>query len=257
MLLASFFDYYPKDIESVEVVTLTQGNIWFMLAFSVILSVLVFIFSKQIKEWKHEGIVTKVIGVLLIVNVIGYYIWEGAHGYLDGVYTLPLTFCPMTATFTGITLITKKYWLFPYIYYMGIFGGIMASIFPDDLHAGPGFYRFYHFYIQHSLIIVMPVYLAKAYGVIPTFRQTLRGFAITMSIGFMGLIINFLTEWETVYALLNPYKPVTGTPLETISNLTNQSVIAYTLTAGILLFIAFMIIYSIPRGFNKLIKQKG
>lgn len=247
MFLSRFFDYYPRDIESVINVTLTSAHRMFMLMMIVLGSTLVLVFNNKIKNWKYEDRVLKIMGIILILNVFGYYVWEGFHGELRGIESLPLTFCPITAMTLGVTLLTRKYWFFPYIFYMGLFGGLMATVFPDDLHAGPFFYRFHHFYIQHTWIIIIPIYLTKAYGLLPSFKETLRGFFITCILGAIGLIVNYLTGWVTYYMLLNPYLPPSDTPLETIAIATNQSAILYTLFAGVIVFLIFMFIYSIPR----------
>ena len=79
MFLSRFFDYYPRDIESVMNVTLTSGHRMFMLMMIVLGSTLVLVFNKKIKNWKYEDLTLKIMGVILIL--MGAYRYEDVAGW--------------------------------------------------------------------------------------------------------------------------------------------------------------------------------
>lgn len=255
MLLTGFFDYIAKDGSILTNPPYTATHQWIMVIITFILAILIVVFKDKLKSWKHIDLFITIMGYVLIVNAFAYYVWIGAHGHFNGIKTLPLTFCPMTAIITGIVLVTRKYFLFPYAFYMGIFGGLMSLLIPDDLHASPVNFRFYHFYLQHSGIILMPIMVAVVYDKLPTFKDTLRGYYVMAAVGLNGLIFNIINDWETKYAELNPYKPVAGTPLEWVSNWTNQSWIALTITGAVVMFGVFMLIYALSHP-KQVIKKK-
>ncbi|MCF7927011.1 MAG: YwaF family protein [Candidatus Izimaplasma sp.] len=243
MQLLNFFAYIPNELTDSFQSTYTNTHALIMISFTLVLLIGVLLFSDKLKKCAYEPQLRKVLGWILILNVLSHYIWLMSHGEFYGLKTIPIMFCPLSALFLGYILIKENYTLFPYVFYMGILGGFLAIIFTDILHAGPTYYRFYNFFIQHITIVILPIYLAKAYNKFPTLKDTINAYWMTLGIAVISLGLNYINNWETRYSEMNPYMAAENTPLEAISKFVNQNVLAYSMINALLFFIVIFIIY--------------
>ena len=254
MILVGFFDYISSNQEMVVNDTFTSTQKYLMIVLLVIISILVIVFKNQIKAYKHEKLILKVLGYVLILNVISHYVWLVFHGEFFWLKTMPFAFCPTTAMILGYILISGDNRLFPYAYFMGLIGGLVSHFLPANLHAGPQFYRFYNFYIQHTIIVFVPLYMAAAYNMFPTIKDSVKSMKVALVVGLTALLVNYINGWETKYAEMNPWRTVKGTPLEWVAIWTNYNVFLYTIILAVMLLLMFIIISYVSNLVLKLTK---
>jgi len=152
----------------------------FLLMFLGILSVVLTIkYAKKIKNSRFEKKIKIGFAIWLIVLELAYHI----HYWAAGMFSVPLHVCSFGVTFSIILLLTNKYKIFEILFFVGIFGGLLALFIPNTL--GYTYYnmRYYHFIVLHMSIAIVPIYYFKAYG----FRVKMS--SIYRTFGFMFIFL--------------------------------------------------------------------
>ena len=87
---------------------------------------------------------------------------------------LPLHLCSVLVFVSAAMLVTEKYRMFEFVYFMGIAGALQALLTPDLTIHGFPHYRFWQTYISHGGIVIAAVFMAVVVGYRPTWRSLLR-----------------------------------------------------------------------------------
>ena len=102
--------------------------------------------------------------------------------------SLPFHMCELSEIFAAIVLIWPNQRLFEILCYWGIPGGIHSILTPELVHAGEEPWLMVHYYIQHTGIILVPIWLMS------TFQMRLSR-----------------QSWLKVFFISNLFIPVVGT----------------------------------------------
>jgi len=114
---------------------------------------------------------------ILWINEIGWHIW---HIYWDEwtIQTmLPLHLCSVLVWIGALGLVTKKYSIYEFLYFMGIGGALQALLTPDVGIYGFPHYHYFQTFISHGLILTSTIYLTVIEGMRPTWKSIWRVFA--------------------------------------------------------------------------------
>ncbi|MBN2604658.1 MAG: TIGR02206 family membrane protein [Bacilli bacterium] len=153
------------------------------------ISVVVFTlrFAKTIKASKYEHLMKKVFIVWLIVLELSYHM----HYWAFGMFSVPLHVCSFGVMFSILLLVTGKYRYFEILFFVGIFGGLLALFFPNTL--GYTYYnmRYYHFIFLHMSIAMVPIYYYKAYGFRITYHSIYKTIGLFLCILPLVVFVNY------------------------------------------------------------------
>jgi hypothetical integral membrane protein (TIGR02206 family) len=149
-----------------------------------------------------EGIRWLLITVLILSEVT-LNIWYVMQHIWDVQTSLPLELCSVTLLLSILMLIFRSRWLYPIILFAGIGGALQAVLTPNLAYAFPH-YRFIHFFIAHSAIILAALYMTWIEGLRPTWK----------SVGGVMLFLNGLAlmVWIVDDALGANYMFLAGKP---------------------------------------------
>ena len=160
--------------------------------------VLLFIYRKQLKDFKYEKQLRWGIAIFAFVWEIGLYIFRLTENPVPPWNDIvPFgSLCGITL-YVGIAiLMTKSYKLYE-IGYFWTWGAIASLLFPDIPYSFDR-YRFYQFMIGHAFFFYMFAYMMFVHNFIPTFKSYLKSAAtlFTITIVYIGvnalLNVNFL-----------------------------------------------------------------
>ncbi|WP_051302390.1 YwaF family protein [Salibacterium aidingense] len=196
------------------------------------------------QKYIHRGI-----SALFILGEISLQIFYITNGVWDASYALPLHL----TSFVWITTILAftaghKIW-FEVTFFAGVGSALLTIITPDLAHYGFPHYRFFHFFITHSLVILAVCYMLVVE------QRTLRVTSVFRAWGVLNLyaalvfLLNLLTGGNYMYLMK---KPEQTTPIDWLGPWPY-----YILSLETVALIVFFIMYGLYRFEVKTKKNSG
>lgn len=199
----------------------------------------VFIYRQSLKTYRRPIRIT--IGITLIVSRISLDIWYVTTGNWGVNHSLPLELCSIASLLAGIMLLTKSRFLTEVIYFIGIGGALQAIITPDLFFGFPQ-YRFLQFFLDHTLLIVAPLFMVWVYDYHITFRSLIKSFITVNAIAAVVFVMNIILDAN--YMFLSA-KPSSASLLDLLGPYP-----IYLLSLEFIAFALFLVLY-IPFSFNR------
>ena len=126
---------------------------------------------------KQNTDVLYAMGLILVFSSI----YSPLRSYLMGDWNtatdLPLHLCGISGLICAILpFLKRKQVLFDFVFYTGIIGGIMSMLTPQMNSYDGSQFAYLEYYVRHSIILVMPIYLLQNYGMELTKKSMIRTF---------------------------------------------------------------------------------
>ena len=177
---------------------------WFMYTVSSFLAiVLVILIGKNLNQKGKRylrlglGITALASAVLLHPFLIAIDLWSLQS-------SLPLHLCKLSEIIAVIALIWRHQRIFEILCYWGIPGGIHSILTPELLYSSDNGWLIFHFYFQHAIIILAPVYLMSVCGMRLRPGSWFKTFLFTnLCIPVIGTI-NWVLESNYMYLATKP-----------------------------------------------------
>jgi len=139
---------------------------------------------------KQNTYVLYAMGLILVFSSI----YSPLRSYLIGDWNtatdLPLHLCGISGLICAILpFLKRKQILFDFVFYTGIIGGIMSMLTPQMNSYDGSQFAYLEYYVRHSIILVMPIYLLQNYGMELTKKSMMRTF-ITLNV-LLAIIMPF------------------------------------------------------------------
>ena len=139
---------------------------------------------------KQNTYVLYAMGLILVFSSI----YSPLRSYLIGDWNtatdLPLHLCGISGLICAILpFLKRKQVLFDFVFYTGIIGGIMSMLTPQMNSYDGSQFAYLEYYVRHSIILVMPIYLLQNYGMKLTKKSMIRTF-ITLNV-LLAIIMPF------------------------------------------------------------------
>lgn len=149
----------------------------------VILAALVIwlIYKKQdsLRQSKHEETLRYILGFALIICDMSYY-WRlvGMPSLgPNAVENLPIGVCAWTVIFASFMMVGKSQNLFDIIYFWLFSGSLFALITPTVItYTGPTRFRYYQFWLEHTLGYIAVFYMIFVHKMRPTIRSGVKSY---------------------------------------------------------------------------------
>ena len=182
------------------------------LVFGFIILHLVLHHSPKLKDFKYEKYIRYLFGSMMIYTNINLWMYSYSLGEAWYHY-LPIATCGYATFLSGLTIITKNKTIFKITFFWGF--GAVLSLFGPTVLEGPLRYNFYQFFFRHIGIIIVPLYMIKAYGY-KIERKDWRLFVyVTLSLAIVSTIINYSVNKPDELNMFYTMQPaMRGTPLE-------------------------------------------
>lgn len=96
-------------------------------------------------------------------------LYNPLRSYLAGDWNtatdLPLHLCGISGIICAVLpFLKRKQALFDFVFYTGIIGGVMSMLTPQMNSYDGSQFVYIEYYVRHSIILVMPIYLLQNYG---------------------------------------------------------------------------------------------
>jgi hypothetical integral membrane protein (TIGR02206 family) len=169
----------------------------------VLLAGIVIIISYRSFFTRHESFMTRTMLWLLILLEGGYQLWLVWNGLWKWKTSLPLELCSINIYLCMLLLYTKRYSLFEILYFIGIGGELQAILTPALSFSFPHF-RFFHFFIAHSLVIWAIIFFVFVKRFTPTLRSLWKAFLFLHLVAGIAFLVNRTTGGNYMFLTHKP-----------------------------------------------------
>ena len=132
-----------------------------------------------IRNSRHEENFRYILGFALIICDMSYY-WRlvSSPSLVTGaVDSLPIGVCMWSVIFCSFMVIGKKQSLFDIVYFWLLSGSLFALLTPTPItYTGPTRYRYYQFWLEHTLGYVAIFYMIFVHNMRPTVKSAIRSY---------------------------------------------------------------------------------
>jgi len=181
------------------------------IAFLLLAIAVVYSFRKQIKaRSKAARWMERIMAAVLLLLEIGYHSWMIYTGRWSVIDSLPLELCSISLLAAIVLLWTGNRHLIDFVLFAGIGGAIQAMLTPVLDLDFPHF-RYFHFFLTHTGIIMTGLYFVWVRGHIPSLAGVLKAFLLLNALVPIILVINWAVGGN--YMFLRE-KPLNGSLLD-------------------------------------------
>ncbi|MBQ8654408.1 MAG: TIGR02206 family membrane protein [Clostridia bacterium] len=150
-------------------------------------------FRDRIRTSRHEETLRFVLAFALIISDMSYY-WRlvGSPWLHPGpVENLPIGVCGWAVIFCSFMLAGKKQGLFDIAYFWLLSGSVFALLTPTPLtYTGPTRFRYYQFWLEHTLGYVAIFYMIFVHGMRPTVKSAVRSWVLLVVMAVIAYSVN-------------------------------------------------------------------
>ncbi|HBD94918.1 MAG: hypothetical protein A2015_07630 [Spirochaetes bacterium GWF1_31_7] len=146
-----------------------------------------------------------IISILLLTQELLFQIWHLKIKLWSIKHSLPLNLCSVVLLLSAILILTKNKKIFNMVYYIGTASVFFALLFPYNLVGYYEFphFRFFHFFLSHSLVLFVILYMIFVENYIPTFWYMLKTYLICFLYSLFIFMINI--EIKANYLFLGDF----------------------------------------------------
>lgn len=190
--MKEFLQYFFGKGEQVEFTNFSAAHFIPILA-AVALIFAISAFRKQLRGWRHEEALRYVLAFALIISEMSYF-WRlvGVPSLgANPVDHLPITVCGWAVIFASYMVIGKSQSLFDICYFWLFSGSIFALLTPTVItYTGPTRFRYYQFWLEHTLGYIAIFYMIFVHGMRPTVRSAVKAYAALIALAGIAYFAN-------------------------------------------------------------------
>lgn len=151
--------------------------------------------------------VRKTIAVIVLLNELGWHVWNAATGQWTIQTMLPLHLCSVLVYLSAYVLFSGAYSGYEILYFLGIGGALQALLTPDLGIYGFPHFRFWQTFISHGIIVTTGVYFTLVEGLRPTLNSIKRVFIRANIYLLLVTMLNFAIGGNYLFTAHKPYTP--------------------------------------------------
>ena len=158
---------------------------------------LIFRYREALRNWKHEENLRYALGISLIICEMSYYwrisyVGPGKLGEFNILDKLPLQICGWTCIFAAIMLFKKSRAMYDICFFIALTLGIFPLMTPAVISTtGPGYYRYYQFWLEHILPPIAVFYMTFVHGFRSKKTGMLKAAAFLAVLAPLAILANF------------------------------------------------------------------
>lgn len=173
----------------------------------IVVIYLLYHYRDTFKKSPYETNFRYVLAFLLIMCDMSYYWRLAACPWLSNGYSevLPLGVCQWAVIFCSFMLIGKSQKLFDIAYFWLLSGSLFALITPTPLtFYGPTRFRYYQFWLEHTLGYVAIFYMIFILGMRPTLRSFIRSYCALVILALIATWANSMIPGANYLYMARP-----------------------------------------------------
>ena len=163
--------------------------------------------SERLRNSKYEETIRYILGFALIICDMSYY-WRlaGAPWLAVGpAENLPIGVCGWAVIFCSFMIVGRNQSLFDIAYFWLLSGSLFALLTPTPLtYVGPTRFRYYQFWLEHTLGYVAIFYMIFVHGMRPTVRSAVKSYALLLAFAVLAYWVNTMVPGANYLYLARP-----------------------------------------------------
>ncbi len=167
----------------------------------------VLLFAHRLKRKRKEPAFRRLLAIAGTLFVIAYNVFWLCPMNFDAAASLPIHICDVAILFSGVALWTNWRLFWSLTYFLGIALSTQAFATPTEL-AGPGSPYFWAFWIAHTQIVGVALYLPVILDYRPTWVDLVEVLALGITYTGAMFILNASYGWD--YAFVGPNEDPPG-----------------------------------------------
>ena len=158
---------------------------------------LLFRYRAALREWKHEENFRFGLGIAMIICEMSYYwrllyVGPGNLNEYNLLDKLPLQVCGWTCILCAIMLFKKSKFIYPICFYVCLTIGVFPLLTPAVIStAGPGYYRYYQYWLEHILPPLGVLYMTFVHGYRVKMRDMIKPACFLAILAPLACLANF------------------------------------------------------------------
>ena len=148
---------------------------------------------EKLRDSAYEEQLRYALGFALIICDMSYY-WRlvGCPWLQPGpVENLPIGVCGWAVIFSSFMIVGKNQKLFDIVYFWLLSGSLFALLTPTVLtYTGPTRFRYYQFWLEHTLGYVAIFYMIFVHGMRPTVRSAVKSYFALVGMAVIAYFVN-------------------------------------------------------------------
>ena len=203
---------------------------------------------KYFKSRKLENKVTKFLGCLLLTRLLVYHSYAISTGVWDINHSLPFHLCGISSLLCIGILFRYNQLIYEFLILLGAPGALWSFLTPE-IHISEPWYMYFDYFLSHSAIIFVPVYLTICLNKKPRALSYCKIFIIVNIfvvpiVGIINILIKNISNSDIVNYMYLMRPPQAENPFIVEGWM-------YVLVMEITAFMHMFLIYSIFMLFNK------
>ena len=173
---------------------------WILNNSLVLLFIILFLVLGYFLSTKNNIRITYLMGVILFCSSVLTPLRTAVNGQWNIVTDLPLHLCGISGLICSfLPFIKRKQFLFDFVFYSGIIGGIMSVLTPQMNGFDGSCFSYLEYYVRHVLILLLPLFMFRNLGIQPSKCSTLRSFLILNILMVIIMPLNFYLGSNYMY----------------------------------------------------------
>jgi hypothetical integral membrane protein (TIGR02206 family) len=190
--MKEFFGYFFGKGDEVEFTNFSLAH-FLPIIVMILVILLIYKFRDKIRNFKNEKTIRTVLAFMLIITEMSYFWRLVGVPSLDAnpIDHLPITVCGWCVIFCSYLVVTKSQSLFDIAYFWLFSGTIFALITPTVItNTGPTRYRYYQFWLEHTLGYIAVFYMIFIHGFRPTPKSAVKSYIVLACLALIAFIAN-------------------------------------------------------------------
>ena len=204
--IKEFFLYFFGEGTEQEFAIFTLAH--FLPILLMIATILLIYWKREaLQKCKHEETIRYVLAFALIISDMAYY-WRlvGSPWLHPGpVENLPIGVCGWAVIFCSFMVVGKKQSLFDIAYFWLLSGSLFALLTPTPLtFTGPTRFRFYQFWLEHTLGYIAIFYMIFVHKMRPTIQSAVRSYIALAVMAVIAYGVNVMIPGANYLYMARP-----------------------------------------------------
>ncbi len=177
-----------------------MSNEWIRNSLISLFTIFSFLIFANFLNFKQNTYISYFMGIILFLSSVISPLRTYLMGNWDTSEDLPLHLCGISALILSILPFLKnKGFLFDFVFYTGIIGGIMGVLTPQMSSYDGSIYVYFVFYVRHTLIFIMPIFFLRNLGLKLSKKSMLKTFIILNILLVFIMPFNFYIGGNYMY----------------------------------------------------------
>ena len=238
--MKEIFSYFFGAGEDVEFRYFSLAHIFPILFMTGVIA-LIIVYRNKIREFKHESKIRLALAFLLIITEMSYF-WRlvGVESLnANPVDHLPITVCGWAIIFSSYLVVTKSQSLFDIVYFWVFAGSTFGLLTPTVItYCGPTRFRYYQFWLEHTLGFIVLFYMIFVHGMRPNFKSMIKSYIALIVLGVVAIIANTMLPGANYLFMAMPEE--TASILDILPKNYAVRIIIMAVLIGILFFVTYL-----------------